>query len=365
MAVVGLNLKTGELKDFTFTETVLLERKKRPSVKPPQVIAEENNCRLIWRGGSRWGFNRDLLLTCDGEEFVIINLTMWTSRTARTVVVDPKTGKRTCREGPAEQLLGSYVPYSPELHTPDVAEEGRRYLERTILQALQDLDDLNVTSKTFTDQNLSELASIEFIHALLVDEHMDPDEFRKNQKNGTLTRLIEKYWVEVAVNQDAAFRMSVSPAGATGISQFICPTYARILDESPEVKLDPVFVHGMQDHLNAIKASITLFDSDMSSWWTPTVRKICSLSTEMLEDCWAASYNGGPNRLNRVIARRGKNWIERETMIRNTRRYFASRLKEETYTYLAKLGAILEFLLSLEKRTPPTTEPPSNGVQTP
>lgn len=90
VAVVGLNLKTGELKDFTFTETVLLERKKRPSVKPPQIIAEENNCRLIWRGGSRWGFNRDLLLTCDGEEFVIINLTMWTSRTARTVVVNPK-----------------------------------------------------------------------------------------------------------------------------------------------------------------------------------------------------------------------------------------------------------------------------------
>ncbi|MDE2181196.1 MAG: hypothetical protein KGJ40_10170, partial [candidate division NC10 bacterium] len=175
VAVVGLNLKTGELKDFTFQETVLLERKNHSHVKPPQVIAEENNCKLIWRGGSRWGFNRDLLLTCNGEDFVIINLTMWTSRTARTVVVDPKTGTRACRQGPAELLIGSYVPYSSELHTADVAEEGRRYLEETILQALQDLDDLNVTSKTFTEQNLSELASIDFIHALLVDEHMDPD----------------------------------------------------------------------------------------------------------------------------------------------------------------------------------------------
>lgn len=357
VAVVGLNLKTGELKDFTFTETVLLERKKRPSVKPPQIIAEENNCRLIWRGGSRWGFNRDLLLTCDGKEFVIINLTMWTSRTARTVVVDKNTGKRTCRQGAAEQLLGSYVPYSPELHTPDVAEEGRSYLERTLLQALQDLDDLNLTSRTFTDQSLSELASIDFIHALLVDEHMDPNEFKKHEKNGTLSRLIEKYWVEVAINQGSAFRMSVSPAGAAGISQFICPTYARILDESPEAKLDPVFVRGMQDHVNAVKASITLFDSDMSSWWTPTVRKICSASTEMLEHCWAASYNGGPNRLNRVIARRGKDWTEKETMKRNTRRYFASRLKEETYTYLAKLDSILEFLLTLEKIPPSTPNP--------
>ncbi|KAB2960801.1 MAG: lytic transglycosylase domain-containing protein [Candidatus Methylomirabilis oxygeniifera] len=357
VAVVGLNSKTGELKDFTFTETVLLERKKRPSVKPPQIIAEENDCKLLWRGGSRWGFNRDLLLTCDGKEFVIINLTMWTSRTARTVVVDKNTGRRTCRQGSAEQLLGSYVPYSPELHTPDVAEEGRRYLERAILQALQDLDDLHVTSKTFTDQNLSDLASIDFIHALLVDEHMDPDEFKKHEENGTLSRLIEKYWVEVAINQGSAFRMSVSPAGATGISQFICPTYARILDESPQAKLDPVFVRGMQDHVNAVKASITLFDSDMSSWWTPTVRKICSVSTEMLEDCWAASYNGGPNRLNLVIARRGKDWVEKETMIRSTRRYFASRLKEETYTYLAKLGSIREYLLALEQNAPSAPNP--------
>ncbi|MDD5558776.1 hypothetical protein [Candidatus Methylomirabilis sp.] len=357
VAVVGLNSKTGELKDFTFQETVLLDSKNRPHIKPPQLIAKDNTCELIWRGGSRWGFNRDLLLTCNGEELVIINLTMWTSRTERKVVTDQKTGKRICRQGPAELLISSYVPYSSDLHTPEVAEEGHRYLERTILQALQDLDDLNVTSKTFTEQNLSELASIEFIHALLVDEHMDPDEFRKAEKNGMLLRLVEKYWVEVAINQNAAFRMSVSPAGATGISQFICPTYARILDESPEAKLDPVFVRGMQDHVNAVKASITLFDSDMSSRWTPTVRKICSVSTEMLEDCWAASYNGGPNRLNRVIARRGQNWIEKETMIRNSRRYFASRLKEETYTYLAKLGNVLELLFTIEESVPSTTDP--------
>ncbi len=150
--------------------------------------------------------------------------------------------------------------------------------------------------------------------------------------------------------------MSVSPAGAMGISQFICPTYARILDESPEAKLDPVFVHGMQDHVNAIKASVTLFDSDMSSWWTPTVKKICSVSTDMLEDCWAASYNGGPNRLNRVIARRGKEWVKKESVIRNTRRYFASRLKEETYTYLYKLRSIREHLLALERKEHPALD---------
>src|SRR5574337_1234782 len=151
VAVTGLNLKTGELKDLIFQETVLLEPKKRPQVKPPQLIAGENGCELIWRGGSRWGFNRDLLLTCNGEDFAVINLTMWTSRTSRSVVIDQKTGKRTCRQGPPEQIIGSYAPYSSELHTPDVADAGRRYLERVILQALQDQDDITVTSKTFTD----------------------------------------------------------------------------------------------------------------------------------------------------------------------------------------------------------------------
>ena len=357
VAVVGLNSKTGELKDFTFQETVLLDRKNRPHVKPPQVIAKDGTCELTWRGGSRWGFNRDLLLTCNGEEMVIVNLTMWTSRVERNVVVDQRTGKRTCRQGQAELRIGSYVPYSSELHTPEIAEEGHRYLERAILQALQGLDDLNVTSKTFLEQNVSELASLDFIHALLIDEHMDPDEFTRNEKNGMLSRLIEKYWVEVAINQDSAFKMSVSPAGASGISQFICPTYARILDETPEAKLDPAFLHGMQDHVNAIKASITLFDSDMSSWWTPTTRKICSASAEMLEDCWAVSYNGGPNRLNRVIAKRREEWDKKGTMLRNTRRYFAPRFQEETYTYLAKLRRIREDLLALEKKRPANNGP--------
>lgn len=77
----------------------------------------------------------------------------------------------------------------------------------------------------------------------------------------------------------------------------------------------------------------------------------------MLEDCWAASYNGGPNRLNKVIAKRGKEWVKKDTIIRNTRRYFASRLKEETYTYLAKLGSIRKYLLTFEKITPSTTDP--------
>jgi hypothetical protein len=357
VAVAGLSLKTGELKDVTFQETVLLEPKKRPHVNPPQIIAKENNCELIWRGGSRYGFNRDLLLSCDGESFVIVNLRMWTSRTPHSVVADSKTGRRVCRHGLAEWQISSYVPYSPELHMPEVIEEGYSYLERAIEQALQDLDDLNVTSRAFPGQHLSEIASVEFIHALLVDEHMDPNEFKKNEVNGMLSRLIEKYWVEVAVNKDSAFRMSVSPAGAVGISQFICPTYARILNEFPGARLDQVFVRGMQDHVNAIKASIALFDSDMSPSWTPTTRKICSASAETLEDCWAASYNGGPNRLNRVIAKRGKNWVKKETTIRNPRRRVASRFTEETYTYLAKLDSIRAYLLALEKNTEAATEP--------
>lgn len=352
VAVVGLNVNTGELKDFTFEETVMLDRKKHPHVKPPQVIAKDSGCELMWRGGSRWGFNRDLLLTCNGEGMAIINLTMWVSRVGRQVVIDGKTGKWTCREGPAELLIGSYVPYSSELHTPDVAEEGRRYLERAILQALQELDDLNVPSRASTDQKLSEIAAIDFIHALLIDEHMDPEEFKKAEKNGTIARLIEKYWVEVALNQDGAYKMSVSPAGATGISQFICPTYARLLDESPEAKLDPVFVRGMQDHVNAMKASVALFDSDMSHWWSAATRKICSVSAEMLEDCWAASYNGGPHRLNSVIAKRGKEWDKKGALIRNKRRYFAPRFKDETYTYLEKLRSIRVYLLALEKQYP-------------
>ncbi len=56
--------------------------------------------------------------------------------------------------------------------------------------------------------------------------------------------------------------------------------------------------------------------------------------------------------MNRVIAKRGEEWDKKGTMIRNTRRYFASRFKEETYTYLAKLRSVREDLLALEKKRP-------------
>lgn len=77
----------------------------------------------------------------------------------------------------------------------------------------------------------------------------------------------------------------------------------------------------------------------------------------MLEDCWAASYNGGPNRLNSVIAKRGTEWDKRGSMVRDARRYFASRFKEETYIYLAKLRSIREYLLTLEKKYPVNNGP--------
>ncbi|MCZ7626235.1 MAG: hypothetical protein M5R38_10930, partial [Candidatus Methylomirabilis sp.] len=107
VALVGLNLNTGELRDFIFEETVPLDHKKRLQARPPQVIARDDACELIWRGGSRWGFNRDLLLNCNGEEFVIVNLTMWTSRTLRTVLTDqkPANGDAARVGRMADQLL--------------------------------------------------------------------------------------------------------------------------------------------------------------------------------------------------------------------------------------------------------------------
>jgi hypothetical protein len=96
----------------------------------------------------------------------------------------------------------------------------------------------------------------------------------------------------------------------------------------------------------------------MSLWWSPTVKKVCSISPEMLEDCLAVSYNGGPNRLNKVIAKRGIDWFKRDTVSRTGRRHLASRLKEETVTYLAKLQSIRGHLLARERPTYPPLDAP-------
>ena len=133
-------------------------------------------------------------------------------------------------------------------------------------------------------------------------------------------------------------KWSVSRAGACCLTQFMPKTYKLITKRYPEAGLDKNLTTGRQDHVNAVKASIVLFDSDISAGWKEKTKNICGSSQDDLEKCLAASYNAGPGRLNKVVRKAGDNWDNSKPA------KVLSGLKKETMFYLQKLASIKDFL---------------------
>ncbi|QQG45528.1 MAG: hypothetical protein HYW89_01150 [Candidatus Sungiibacteriota bacterium] len=342
VALIGLNMKDGTLRRFDFSETVTLDPKKRPKVTPPQVIASNDECAVIWRGGSRWGYKRNLLLDCQGQYFVVLRIMMPSYRSEPTIITGQKSGKRKCVSGPKQIITGAYSPYAPELYQKDLVREGRLYLESVILKALQQLSAAYVRSKTPQEEYLSETASLELLQALLINEHMDSEEFLAAL---SVKPLVESYWVEIALNKEGTHGLSVSPADAVGIAQFICPSYAEDLTAFPEAKLDAAFLRGMRDHVNAIKAMVVHMDLDAALRWSLKTRSFCGMLAERMEECKAVSYFAGPKKLHAVVDARSQLWDTRGVITKGKRKFFPPQLGEQALIYLQKFRKIREYLL--------------------
>lgn len=320
--VIGLNPATNQLRNFIFEERMPVLTANRPVQKPPQVIGQKDGCVLIWRGGSRWGFNRDLSLTCGEEKIIVTGLKF----------AYPQSGAVT------KIIKESYIPYSPEIHSEGIVKLGKEHLEKTIGQAKVELLQAGVRSRAFPEKPITEIAHPNFIKSLILNEHMDHAEFLKAMREQTLPKLIEKIWVIIGLNKEKAMKLSVSKAGACCLTQFMPKTYKLIAKRYPEAGLDKNIITGRQDHVNAVKASIVLFDSDIAAGWKAKTKDICGSSQDDLEKCLAASYNGGPGRLNKVVKKAGINWDNSKP----TR--ILSGLKRETMVYLQKLANIKDFL---------------------
>ena len=329
VAVIGLNSATGDLKQFIFKEDLKLSSKGRAAPKPPKIIGQDKNCKLVWRSGSRWGFNRNMQLTCDGTELIVMGLKMPYSTNSKSdgIVVD------------------SYVPYSPELNTSLFAKIGREHLEKIIAKASSELSQDEVKSRAFPNKEITDIVPMEFVMSMIVNEHMDHNEFLKAVKDGTFPDLVNKVLVLVGLNREQAMKWSVSKAGACCLTQFMPRTYKSVVKRYPEAELDPAVLSGRQDHLNAVKASIILFDSDISVGWKAKTKETCFVSSVMLERCLAASYNAGPGTLNKAIRKLGFNWSD-DRLSRVKR-----GLKTETRMYLKKLESIKTYIVDLVKNT--------------
>jgi hypothetical protein len=227
------------------------------------------------------------------------------------------------RYGGYEEVV--YTPYSPEIDTPEVRRAGYDYLVDQIGIALADLERRQVRLHAlgpflYSDQ----LQDVVFVLSII--EHMDPERFKSCTREQE-DALIREVLTVVGANAENAYAYSKSPAGARGLFQFMPATYERIRRKYPAAALYRDFVRGSTDHVNAAKASLLLFDSDLAD----LSRKLLLNARDDMEAIGrllAASYNCGPNRVQKSARECSDAWT--------------CRLPAETRTYLQKFDRVWE-----------------------
>ena len=146
-------------------------------------------------------------------------------------------------------------------------------------------------------------------------EHIDHIRFRSEPHQNIFNDVFTLY----ALNEGQTYRYSVSSAGAGGMVQMIPSTYRMVRSWHPNVPLNPDFVTGMQNHVNAAQAMLLY----MRRTWNDliantTVADAFAAGIATQEQLMAAGYNSNPARLAGYIKRGVSNWtalIPRETKI--------------------------------------------------
>lgn len=229
--------------------------------------------------------------------------------------------KRPVRHGTSFKEV-TYTPYSEGLDIPEVREAGMKYLRNVLTTAKNDL-----TKRGAVPSSWETFFADDISFSLAIIEHIDPVRFESGKY--TTEKLINETLVVLGANKQKAYRFSASKAGARGLFQFIPKTYKRIVDLYPQAGLTKDFNRGMEDHENAAKATLLLFDADMrimnygrTSHITDDPQKIGRLL--------ASAYNCGSGKTKDAFEKHGDKWN--------------SKVPTETQIYLKKFDAVWEWL---------------------
>jgi hypothetical protein len=195
-----------------------------------------------------------------------------------------------------------YVPYSPRLHTPEMAEWGRETLRGFVRQAYEELRALGVGSRAYPGRLVSDVVDPRLVEAIAVIEHVS--ERALLGENGP--RVHESVYVILAANQRDAYAYSRSSAGAKGLVQFIPGTYA-LMAKRKELGLIQDFERGMSDPVNAIKASVAYLDAELAGM-PPQIKDLYLADPLKAGEFLAAAYNGGGARIRKAIKAWGEAW---------------------------------------------------------
>jgi hypothetical protein len=199
-----------------------------------------------------------------------------------------------------------YMSTHPGLVTPEVVSAGRFYVRNVIEIARDRLRTKGIVIQPKIADIAERLAGV---------EHVDHLRFRTEPH----TNIFNDIYTLYALNEGQTYRYSVSSAGAGGMVQMIPSTYRMVRSWHPNVPLDPDFVGGMQNHVNASEAMLLYMKrtwEDLTA--NATVANALETGIATPEQLMAAGYNSNPARIAGYINRAGANWtnlIPRETKI--------------------------------------------------
>jgi len=228
--------------------------------------------------------------------------------------------KRPVRHGTSFKEV-IYTPYSESLDIPVVREAGLEYLRGVLRLAKNDL--IKKGAAPLCEKFVADDVSV----TLAIIEHIDPLKFESGKY--TTEKLIHETLVILGTNKQKAYRFSASKAGARGLFQFIPKTYKRIVDLYPQAGLEKDFIRGMEDHGNAAKASLLLFDADMRIMNNGRTDYLM-YDPQEIGRLLAAAYNCGSGKTRGAYGRYREKWNE--------------KIPAETQIYLKKFDAVWEWL---------------------
>jgi hypothetical protein len=229
------------------------------------------------------------------------------------------------RFGPGDQVIEAiYTPYSAEIKTDEVIERGIEIQTDLIKKAYARLSERAVFSRAFPGQKVVDVVPQDVLTVLLMNEHIDPGYFKSA---GLARPLVEQVLTIIATNREKAYAFSISSAGARGLVQMIPSTYRLIAGRYPTARLEPNFLVGMADPVNAIIAQILLCDSDWES-----IKTQSDISADRIGPYLAAAYNGGVGRVLSVLKHDEQEWMESPDLSRRPTKTVTVKVPVRTRT---------------------------------
>jgi hypothetical protein len=327
------DVKTGRTLSFRDIKSKLIEAKRELQTKPLSTAAvttpDGKSAEFVRLAFHDWRNNRIDYVVMSKDQFLSVpEEEVLTSEAGRTMRVRTIRGNGvntpialTDELGESHQALmvqypvirgGKYVEMAyymsthPGLVTPEVVAAGRLYVKNVIDIAREKLRDHGISIQP---------KIVDIAERLSTVEHVDHMRFRSEPHQNIYNDIFTLY----ALNEGQTYRYSVSSAGAGGMVQMIPSTYRMVRSWHPNVPLNPDFVTGMQNHVNAAQAMLLY----MQRTWndliaSPTIGDALNSQIATPEQLMAAGYNSNPAKIAGYINRGGAGWtnlIPRETKI--------------------------------------------------